>query len=216
MRQDSIHQLFCLYVTQVRLDGITSCVIEENDNAVRIFGGSVVGKHTREIMPIREWFKMVVLYTPRLFSYKVSHTSRLQKKKEHGLHEHPLYCMRNQGKHVQRWHHSMRRRNMPCTREISSGAVRNRMSSAPDLMKILAASLLLDLFYLYDISAVFYYTVLYYYVVNYFIWKATLLAALLMVLHFSLFDWPLREVFLYVQRGVASLTRHVTKNGVLI
>ena len=56
---------------QVKLDGITSCVIEEDDNAVRIFGGSVIGKHTREIMPIREWFKMVVLYTPRLFSYKV-------------------------------------------------------------------------------------------------------------------------------------------------
>jgi len=59
-------------VGTLKLDGITSCVIEEDDNAVRIFGGSVIGKHTREIMPIREWFKMVVLYTPRLFSYKVS------------------------------------------------------------------------------------------------------------------------------------------------
>ena len=60
---------------QLKLDGITSCVIEEDDNAVRIFGGSVIGKHTREIMPIREWFKMVVLYTPRLFSYKVRNLS---------------------------------------------------------------------------------------------------------------------------------------------
>merc|ERR1711971_588821 len=56
----------------LKLDAITSCVIEEDDNAVLVFGGSVIGKHTREIMPIREWFKMVVLYTPRLFSYKVS------------------------------------------------------------------------------------------------------------------------------------------------
>ena len=70
-----VHLMSYLCLVQLKLDGITSCVIEEDDNAVRIFGGSIIGKHTREVMPIREWFKMVVLYTPRLFSYKVRNLS---------------------------------------------------------------------------------------------------------------------------------------------
>eukprot|EP00750_Incisomonas_marina_P013078 INCI17219.2.p1 GENE.INCI17219.2~~INCI17219.2.p1 ORF type:complete len:509 (+),score=91.48 INCI17219.2:1291-2817(+) len=57
---------------QLKLDAVTSCVLEQDAVAVRVLGGSVVGKHTREFIPISQWFKLVVLYAPRIFTAQVS------------------------------------------------------------------------------------------------------------------------------------------------